>query len=217
MEDSGLSYYAGINGNGDEIQLEKDDYAFTSIDVAKAVGRKGGFVKAQVQYKSAEDGSWKSAGTYTFSAQNTRVNLGSDNDKATAFRLIYDDASVKNGFTGGNITVNAVLYKRDIFKYDKEIISVKNTSSYEFDYSIYNETGSLEKHHSRSIKDALFNLDPTTIYPKAKIQKSAAVEGDKSIVQAGDKITYTLTLTNTGGENPIVNPVIIDQLHPKSD
>lgn len=147
LEDSGLSYYAGINGNGDEIQLEKDDYAFTSIDVAKAVGRQGGFVKAQVQYKSAEDGSWKSAGTYTFSAQNTRVNLGSDNDKATAFRLIYDDASVKNGFTGGNITVNAVLYKRDIFKYDKEIISVKNTSSYEFDYSIYNETGSLEKHH----------------------------------------------------------------------
>ncbi len=218
FEDSGLAYYAGQNGNGDEIELTRDDYAFTSLVINKAEDTKRGFVDATVEYRIAESMEWKHAASVRLSAQPTTVALGKTGEKATAFRIKYDDSSIKNGFTGGEVTVNAKLYKRDILKTEEEIISVKNTGSYNFQYGIYNEKGELTYYSSDEIKEAIINLDPTDLYPQANIQKSATLlhasgnSGD--IAKAGDQIRYTITLTNvsTAEQNPLRNPVILDLL-----
>ena len=123
LEDSGLSYYAGQNGNGDEIALTKDDYAFTALVINKAMDTKGKFVNAIIEYRAAESKEWKQAAKAELSAQQTTVTLGKAGEKATAFRIKYDDSSIKNGFTGGEVTVNAKLYKRNILKTEEEIIS----------------------------------------------------------------------------------------------
>lgn len=218
FEDSGLAYYAGQNGNGDEIELTKDDYAFTSLVINKAEDTKRGFVDATVEYRIAGSKEWKYAASVKLSAQQTTVTLGKAGEKATAFRIKYDDKSIKNGFTGGEVTVNAKLYKRDILKTEKEIISVKNTGSYNFQYGIHNEKGELTYYSSKEIKEAIVNLDPTDLYPQAHIQKSAkllpAPGNSGDIAKAGDQIRYTITLTNvsTGEKNPLRNPIILDLL-----
>lgn len=218
FEDSGLAYYAGQNGNGDEIELTKDDYAFTSLVINKAEDTKRGFVNATIEYCAAGSKEWKQAAKVELSAQQTTIPLGKAGEKATAFRIKYDDSSVKNGFTGGEVTVNAKLYKRDILKTEEEIISIKNSSNYTFKYGIYNEEGKLTYYDSKQIKDAIINLNPTDLYPQAKIQKSAelltASGTSESIAKAGDQIRYTITLTNvsTGEQNPLRNPIILDRL-----
>lgn len=214
LEDRGLSYYAGQNGNGDEIALEEGDYAITSIEIAKATGYKGDAVKATVEYKTLGGTEWIKAADVVLSAKTTAVKLGSSAQPSAAFRVVYNDESVINGFTGGDIKVNARLYKRDILKYFQEIISVKNTSTYSFNYYIYDEYAKLKKHTSSKTETAIFNLDPTDLYPKINIQKSAALAGstDTVVAREGDVITYTITLTNTGGVNPMIDPVIMDKL-----
>lgn len=218
FEDSGLAYYAGQNGNGDEIELTKDDYAFTSLVINKAEDTKRGFVDATVEYRIAGSKEWKHAASVKLSTQQTTVKLGKAGEKATAFRIKYDDKSIKNGFTGGEVTVNAKLYKRDILKTEKEIISVKNTGSYNFQYGIHNEKGELTYYSSKEIKEAIVNLNPTDLYPQAHIQKSAkllpAPGNFGDIAKAGDQIRYTITLTNvsTGEKNPLRNPIILDLL-----
>ena len=218
FEDSGLAYFAGQNGNGDEIELTKDDYAFTSLVINKAEDTKKGFVDATVEYRIAGSKEWKHAASVKLSAQQTTVTLGKAGEKATAFRIKYDDKTIKNGFTGGEVTVNAKLYKRDILKTEKEIISVKNTGSYNFQYGIHNEKGELTYYSSKEIKEAIVNLDPTDLYPQAHIQKSAkllpAPGNSGDIAKAGDQIRYTITLTNvsTGEKNPLRNPIILDLL-----
>ena len=218
FEDSGLAYFEGQNGNGDEIELTKDDYAFTSLVINKAEDTKRGFVDATVEYRIAGSKEWKHAASVKLSAQQTTVTLGKAGEKVTAFRIKYDDKCIKNGFTGGEVTVNAKLYKRDILKTEKEIISVKNTGSYNFQYGIHNEKGELTYYSSKEIKEAIVNLNPTDLYPRANIQKSATLlhasgnSGD--IAKAGDQIRYTITLTNvsTAEQNPLRNPVILDLL-----
>lgn len=218
LEDSGLNYYAGQNGNGDEITLTEDDYAFTSLVINKASDTEGKFINATVEYRTAGSKEWKQAEKVKLSAQQTTVTLGKAGEKATAFRIKYDDSSIKNGFTGGEVTVNAKLNKRDILKTEEEIISVKNTGSYNFQYGIYNEKGELTYYSSEEIKEAIINLDPTDLYPQANIQKSATLlhasgnSGD--IAKARDQIRYTITLTNvsTAEQNPLRNPVILDLL-----
>ncbi len=218
FEDSGLAYFEGQNGNGDEIELTKDDYAFTSLVINKAEDTKRGFVDANVEYRIAGSKEWKHAASVKLSAQQTTVTLGKAGEKATAFRIKYDDKSIKNGFTGGEVTVNAKLYKRDILKTEKEIISVKNTGSYNFQYGIHNEKGELTYYSSKEIKEAIVNLNPTDLYPQAHIQKSAkllpAPGNSGDIAKAGDQIRYTITLTNvsTGEKNPLRNPIILDLL-----
>ena len=91
FEDSGLAYYAGQNGNGDEIELTKDDYAFTSLVINKAEDTKRGFVDATVEYRIAGSKEWKYAASVKLSAQQTTVTLGKAGEKATAFRIKYDD------------------------------------------------------------------------------------------------------------------------------
>lgn len=218
LEDSGLSYYAGQNGNGDEIALTKDDYAFTALVINKAMDTKGKFVNAIIEYRAAESKEWKQAAKAELSAQQTTVTLGKAGEKATAFRIKYDDSSIKNGFTGGEVTVNAKLYKRNILKTEEEIISVKNSSKYTFQYGIYNEKGKLTYYDSKEMKDAIINLNPTDLYPQARIQKSAtllpASGTSETIAKEGDQIRYTITLTNVsnGEQNPMLNPIILDRL-----
>lgn len=214
LEDSGLNYYAGQNGNGDEIKIEEGDYAISSIEIAKATDYSGNTVKAAVEYRTFGSTEWKKAADVTLSASTTTVNLGSSTQPAASFRVIYDNNSIKNGFYGGKIEVNARLFKRDIFKYLQEIISVKNTSTYSYNFYIYDEYAKREKHTSRETKTAIFNLDPTDLYPRVNIQKSALLGGSTGtgVAREGDVITYTITLTNTGGANPMVDPVIMDKL-----
>lgn len=218
LEDSGLSYYASQNGNGDEIALTKDDYAFTALVINKAMDTKGKFVNAIIEYRAAESKEWKQAAKAELSAQQTTVTLGKAGEKATAFRIKYDDSSIKNGFTGGEVTVNAKLYKRNILKTEEEIISVKNSSKYTFQYGIYNEKGKLTYYDSKEMKDAIINLNPTDLYPQARIQKSAtllpASGTSETIAKEGDQIRYTITLTNVsnGEQNPMLNPIILDRL-----
>lgn len=218
LEDSGLAYYAGQNGNGDVITLTEDDYAFTLLDIQKATSSSGKFVKATIDYRTTDSNTWQTIGNVELSAQQTSVPLGKEGEKATAFRIKYDDNSVKNGFTGGEVIVNAKLYKRDILKTEEEIVSIKNSSNYTFKYGVYNEEGKLTYYDSKQIKDAIINLNPTDLYPQAKIQKSAelltASGTSKRIAKAGDQIRYTITLTNvsTGEQNPLRNPIILDRL-----
>lgn len=218
LEDSGLTYYAGQNGNGDVITLTEDDYAFTSLDIQKATNSSGKFVKATIDYRTTDSNTWQTIGNVELSAQQTSVPLGKEGEKATAFRIKYDDSSVKNGFTGGEVIVNAKLYKRDILKTEEEIISIKNSSNYTFKYGIYSEEGKLTYYDSKQIKDAIINLNPTDLYPQAKIQKSAelltASGTSENIAKAGDQIRYTITLNNVsnGEQNPMRNPIILDRL-----
>lgn len=214
LEDKGLNYYAGQNGNGDEIKIEDGDYGISSIEIAKATGYRGNAVKAAVEYKTFGGTEWIKAADVTLSASSTTVNLGSSKQPAASFRVVYDNNSIKNGFTGGNIKVNVTLYKRDILKYAQEIISVKNTSAYTFKYYIYDRYGVLQPYTSSQTKTAIFNLDPTDLYPKVNIKKSALLDGstETGIAKEGDRITYTITLSNTGGANPMVDPVIMDKL-----
>lgn len=218
LEDSGLSYFAGQNGNGDEIELTKDDYAFTSLDIKKATNSSGKFVKATIDYRTIDSDTWKTAGNVELSAQQTTVTLGEAREKATAFRIKFDDSSIKSGFTGGEITVNAKLYKRDILKTEEEIISIKNTADYSFQYGIYNEKSILTYYDSKEIKDAIINLNPADLYPQAQIQKSATLISasgtSENIAKSGDQIRYTITLTNVsnGEQNPMRNPIILDRL-----
>ena len=218
LEDSGLAYYAGQNGNGDEIELTKDDYAFTSLDIQKATNSSGKFVKATIDYRTIDSDAWQTAGNVELSAQQTSVTLSKAGKKATAFRIKYDDSSIKNGFTGGEVTVNAKLYKRDILKTEEEIISIKNSSNYTFKYGIYNEKGGVTYYDSKQIKEAIININPTDSYPQAQIQKSATLISasgtSETIAKAGDRIKYTITLTNVsnGEQNPMRNPIILDRL-----
>ena len=218
LEDSGLAYYAGQNGNGDEIELTKDDYAFTSLDIQKATNSSGKFVKATIDYRTIDSDAWQTAGNVELSAQQTSVTLSKAGKKATAFRIKYDDSSIKNGFTGGEVTVNAKLYKRDILKTEEEIISIKNSSNYTFKYGIYNEKGGATYYDSKQIKEAIININPTDSYPQAQIQKSATLISasgtSETIAKAGDRIKYTITLTNVsnGEQNPMRNPIILDRL-----
>lgn len=218
LEDSGLAYYVGQNGNGDEIELTKDDYAFTSLDIQKATNSSGKFVKATIDYRTIDSDAWQTAGNVELSAQQTSVTLSKAGKKATAFRIKYDDSSIKNGFTGGEVTVNAKLYKRDILKTEEEIISIKNSSNYTFKYGIYNEKGGVTYYDSKQIKEAIININPTDSYPQAQIQKSATLISasgtSETIAKAGDRIKYTITLTNVsnGEQNPMRNPIILDRL-----
>jgi uncharacterized repeat protein (TIGR01451 family) len=216
LEDSGLTYYAGQNGNGDEIKLTKDDYTLTSLVIQ--TNFRGNSFNATVEYLPQGSSTWKSVGVVDLSKQQATVTLGNDKEKVAAFRVKYDNNNILQGFEGGEITVNAKLYKRDILKTDEEIISVKNTCNYTFQYGIYDEEGNLNYYDSKEIKDAIINLNPTDLYPQAHIQKSAkllpAPGNSGDIAKAGDQIRYTITLTNvsTAEQNPLRNPVILDLL-----
>ena len=218
LEDSGLTYYAGQNGNGDEIKLTKDDYTLTSLVIQKVTNFRGNSFNATVEYLPQGSSTWKSVGVVDLSKQQATVTLGNDKEKVAAFRVKYDNNNILQGFEGGEITVNAKLYKRDILKTDEEIISVKNTCNYTFQYGIYDEEGNLNYYDSKEIKDAIINLNPTDLYPQAHIQKSAkllpAPGNSGDIAKAGDQIRYTITLTNvsTGEKNPLRNPIILDLL-----
>ena len=218
LEDSGLTYFAGQNGNGNEIKITEDDYALTSLVVQKVTNFRGNSFKATVEYRTLGSNTWKSAGVVDLSKQQVSITLGNDKEKAVAFRIKYDNDGIFQGFEGGGVTVNAELYKRDILKTEEEIISVKNTCNYTFQYGVYNEEGKLTYYDSKQIKDAIINLNPTDLYPQAKIQKSAelltASGTSESIAKAGDQIRYTITLTNvsTGDKNPLRNPIILDRL-----
>lgn len=218
LEDSGLTYFAGQNGNGNEIKITEDDYALTSLVVQKVTNFRGNSFKATVEYRTLGSNAWKSAGVVDLSKQQVSITLGNDKEKAVAFRIKYDNDGIFQGFEGGGVTVNAELYKRDILKTEEEIISVKNTCNYTFQYGVYNEEGKLTYYDSKQIKDAIINLNPTDLYPQAKIQKSAelltASGTSENIAKAGDQIRYTITLTNvsTGDKNPLRNPIILDRL-----
>ena len=218
LEDSGLTYFAGQNGNGNEIKITEDDYALTSLVVQKVTNFRGNSFKATVEYRTLGSNTWKSAGVVDLSKQQVSITLGNDKEKAVAFRIKYDNDGIFQGFEGGGVTVNAELYKRDILKTEEEIISVKNTCNYTFQYGVYNEEGKLTYYDSKQIKDAIINLNPTDLYPQAKIQKSAelltASGTSENIAKAGDQIRYTITLTNvsTGDKNPLRNPIILDRL-----
>lgn len=215
LEDTGLKYYAGASGNGDEITVTEKDYELTDINITKASSNGDDSVKVDVEYRTAGSTVWKTATkNLVLNHGITNVKLGKNNEKAVAFRLKYDDKTVKTGYTGGTITVKAVLNKRDIQKTDQEIISVKNTAKYEFDYSVYDEDDKPETHHSSQEENAIINFNPEDLYPSAQIQKAAQLSGEGDIANAGDIIRYTITLTNTSGDgkNPLKNPMIFDKL-----
>lgn len=215
LEDTGLKYYAGVNGNGDEITVTEKDYELTDINITKAISNGDDSVKVDVEYRTADSTAWETASkNLVLDHETTNVKLGKNNEKAVAFRIKYDDKTVKTGYTGGTITVKAVLNKRDIQKTDQEIISVKNTAKYEFDYSVYDEDAKPETYHSKHEENAIINFNPEDLYPSAQIQKAAQLSGEGDIAKAGDIISYTITLTNASGDgkNPLKNPMIFDKL-----
>lgn len=225
LEDTGLEYFAGQNGNGDKISMQKGDYTFTSITI-NPVAQPGTDepINIRVEYKTADSDSWiKAADVKVGPKREVDVKLGDKNNKAVAFRLVFNGEDVKDGIDwrksiySNEIDVNAEIYKRDILKYEQDILSIKNSSRFSFDYQIYQANGQLgDVNHVEQNKEAIINVDPTVKYPKAKINKTAVVDGDglkeKQRVEEGDIIIYNIDLTNTADEAPLTNPIILDKI-----
>ena len=118
--------------------------------------------------------------------------------------------SLGQAFTPGKVTITAEVEQQEGGAGRQEIMSITNAASATVSYRSWSSTGVQDKEpHTETVHASDSNQFGTQDTAVVSVEK----EADKTSVNVGDTLTYTVTITNhaNAGED-LVDPIVIDFL-----
>lgn len=229
LEDTGLKAY---NKAGEELpDYLTDGYSITSVTVGRASHNVSMYdltaenaaaadvIYAEVTFKNFEGEAISTQSVIVSDGQHTVVlPAGSENAESVSIRYYSEGFqagtdnrySLGQEFTPGNVTVTAEIDQQEGGTGRQEVMRITNEANATVSYRDWSSTGVQdEEPHAETVYASASNQFGTQDTAIVSVEK----EADKTSVNVGDTLTYTVTITNHASAGAaLVDPIVIDFL-----
>lgn len=229
LTDSGLTAY---NRAGEELaDYLTDGYSITTVTVGQASHdismydvsaeniAAANVIYAEVTFNNfAGDEISKQAVIVSDGEKTVTLPAGSGNAASVSVRYYSEGFqaetdnrySLGQAFTPGNVTITAEVDQQEGGTGRQEIMRITNDASATVSYRNWSSTGVQDKEpHAETVYASASNRFGTQDTAIVSVEKNA----DKTSVNIGDTLTYTITITNhANAGDDLVDPIVIDFL-----